>query len=141
MPKAVLYSELCQRKLNRSGPIKHFKDQLKEQLTAARIDTKTWELRATDKNSWCSTARKAALMFNNTRHQTAEEKRGQRKGTVPAQPRTQQRERGLLASDPRFQWKICEGSQSIPGLDHLEAAQPSRWLTVLRNPSRTSWLI
>ncbi|KAJ8409986.1 hypothetical protein AAFF_G00210270 [Aldrovandia affinis] len=30
IPKAVLYSELCQGKRNRSGPIKRFKDQLKQ---------------------------------------------------------------------------------------------------------------
>ncbi|KAJ8393292.1 hypothetical protein AAFF_G00061930 [Aldrovandia affinis] len=82
MPKAVLYSELCQGEHNRSGPIKHFKDQLKQQLTAAGIDTMTWELRATDKNSWRSTAKKAALRFDNIRHQTAQ-------GTIPAQSHTQ----------------------------------------------------
>ncbi|KAJ8397509.1 hypothetical protein AAFF_G00437850 [Aldrovandia affinis] len=59
MPKAVLYSELSQGKHNRSGPIKCFKDQLKQQFTAAEIDSKTWEHRAADKNSWRSTAGKA----------------------------------------------------------------------------------
>ncbi|KAJ8398783.1 hypothetical protein AAFF_G00419800 [Aldrovandia affinis] len=47
MPKVILYSELCQGRRNRSGPIKHFKDQLKQQLTTAEIDTKTWELTKT----------------------------------------------------------------------------------------------
>ncbi|KAJ8386107.1 hypothetical protein AAFF_G00177010 [Aldrovandia affinis] len=89
MPKAVLYSELCQGKHNRSGPIKRFKDQLKQQLTAAEIDNKIGKLWAADKNSWHFTARKAGLRIDNIRHQTAEERRRWRKGTVPAQPPTQ----------------------------------------------------
>ncbi|KAJ8417469.1 hypothetical protein AAFF_G00286960 [Aldrovandia affinis] len=68
MPKAVLYSELCQGKHNRSGPIKCFKVQLKQQFTGPGIDTKTWELRAADKNSWRSTAKKASLRFDSIIH-------------------------------------------------------------------------
>ncbi|KAJ8394327.1 hypothetical protein AAFF_G00047340 [Aldrovandia affinis] len=89
MPKAVLYSELCQGKCNKCGPIKRFKYQLKQKLSAAEIDTKTWELRAADKKSWHSTARKTALRIENIKHQTVEERRGQSKGTVPAQSHTQ----------------------------------------------------
>ena len=79
LPKAVLYSELCQGKRDRSGPRKRFKDQLKHQLTVAGLEAKTWETTAADKNSWRSAVNNAAMKLSNIKKTAAMHKRARRK--------------------------------------------------------------
>ena len=79
LPKAVLYSELCQGKRDRSGPRKRFKDQLKYQLTVAGLEAKTWETAAADKNAWRSAVNNAAMKLSNISKTAAMHKRARRK--------------------------------------------------------------
>ena len=67
MPKAVFYDELRQGKRDRGAPRKRFKDQLKQQLSAASIPEKDWENIASDRDSWRATTKRGAGSFESAR--------------------------------------------------------------------------
>ena len=48
MPKAVLFRELKAGKRNRGAPKKRYKDQLKKQLSLAKIPPSSWQDDASD---------------------------------------------------------------------------------------------
>ena len=54
MPKAVFFSELQEGKRDRGAPRKRYKDQLKRQLAQAGISHQSWQLEASDRDSWRS---------------------------------------------------------------------------------------
>ena len=63
MPKAVFFSELQQGKRDRGAPRKRYTDQLKRQLAQAGINHPSWQQEASDRDSWCSSVRKANRKF------------------------------------------------------------------------------
>ena len=82
MPKAVFHGELRQGKRDRGAPRKLFKDQLKQQLSAASIPEKDWESIASDRHIWRTTTKRGAGSFETARREAAEEKRRKRKALI-----------------------------------------------------------
>ena len=60
MPNAVFFSELQEGKRGRSAVRKRYKDQLKGQLPEVVISHQSWQLEASDRDSWRSSVRKAS---------------------------------------------------------------------------------
>ena len=79
MPKAVFCGELKQGKRDRGAPKKHFKDQLKRQLSLTKIDHTQWEQIAEDKALWRATIKAATGQFQDERKLAADTKRQRRK--------------------------------------------------------------
>ena len=79
MPKAVFFGELLEGKCNRGARRKRYKDQLKRQLAQAGINHQSWQQEASDRDSWCSSVRKASCKFRAERHKAAKEKRRRHK--------------------------------------------------------------
>ena len=87
MPKAVFYRELSQGKRDRGAPRKHFKDQLKRQLTQACIDHSEWEALAEDREEWRGRIKTTADNFEEEKKTAAAEKWQRRKDSA-SQPVT-----------------------------------------------------
>ena len=79
MPKAVFFSELQDGKRDRGAPRKRYKDQLKKQIAQAGISHQSWRQEASDRDSWCSSVRKASREFQAERHKPTKEKRRRQK--------------------------------------------------------------
>ena len=79
MPKAVFFCELQEGKRDCGAPRKHYKDQLKGQLAQAGISHQSWQQKASDRDSWRSSVRKASCEFEAERHTAAKEKRRRQK--------------------------------------------------------------
>ena len=64
---------------------KHYKEQLKRQLTQAGISHQSWQQEASDRNSWRALVRKASCKFEAEWHEAAKEKRRRQKkvGIIP----------------------------------------------------------
>jgi len=63
LPKVIFCGELKQGKPDRGAPKKHFKDQLKRQLSLAKIEHSEWEQVAADRALWRATTKEAAWQF------------------------------------------------------------------------------
>ena len=85
MPKAVFFSELREGKRDGGIPRKHYKDQLKRQLAQVGISHQSWQQEASDRDSWCSSVRKASCEFEAERHKAAKEKtqEAERASSIP----------------------------------------------------------
>ena len=79
MPKPVFFSELQEGKRYHGAPRKRYKDQLKKQLEQAATSHQSWQQEASDRDSWCSSVRKASCQFEAHRHEAAKEKRRRQK--------------------------------------------------------------
>ena len=74
MPKEDFFSKLQEGKRDRDAPIKRYKDQLKRQLAQAGISHQSWQQKASDRDSWRSSVRKASCELEAERHKAAKEK-------------------------------------------------------------------
>ena len=76
-------SSLLQRDPRRKGRSwcsrKCYKDQLKRQLAWVGISHQSWQQKASDRDSWRSSVRKASCEFEAERHKAAKEKRRRQK--------------------------------------------------------------
>lgn len=81
LPKAVFYGELCEGKRDRGAPKKHFKDKLKQQLSAAGIPEENWQKNAVSRDSWKELTRVVAKSFEQSHREKADAKRMQRKAS------------------------------------------------------------
>ena len=79
MPKAVFYGEMCEGKRDRGAPKKRFKDQLKQQLSAAGIPEDDWQKNAMSRDNWKEMTRVGAETFEQARREKVAAKRMQRK--------------------------------------------------------------
>ena len=70
----VFFSELQEGKRDRGASIKRYTDQLKRQLAQAGISHQSWQQVASDRNSWCSSVRKAICKFEAERHEATKER-------------------------------------------------------------------
>ncbi|KAL8561981.1 hypothetical protein ACOMHN_001307 [Nucella lapillus] len=86
MPKAVFFGELKQAKRDHGAPRKRFKDQLKKQLSLARIQHQTWQQEARDRDKWRCSIRRSNRKFEIERSGAAKEKRKRRKEGSKNQP-------------------------------------------------------
>ena len=80
MPKVVFFRELQEGKRDRGAPRKRYKDQLKRQLAQAGISHQSWQQKASGRDSWRSSVRKASCYFDTERHKAAKGKRRRQKG-------------------------------------------------------------
>ena len=53
---------------------KHYKNQLKRQLAQVRISCQSWQQEASDRDSWCSSVRKASCKLEAERREAAKER-------------------------------------------------------------------
>lgn len=75
--------KLCRGKRDGAKvPRRHYKVQLKQQLSLASIDHKGWEQPSADRNNWGAITRRAAENFEHSRREADEEKRRRRKETT-----------------------------------------------------------
>ena len=74
MPNAVFSRELQEGKRDRGAQRKCYKDRLKRQLAQAGNSHQTWQQEASDRNSWCSSVRKADRKFKAKRHEAAKKR-------------------------------------------------------------------
>ena len=85
MPKAVLIGELKAGNRNRGAPKNRYKDQLKKQLSSAKIPPISWQDDASDRQTWRSTVQKASQEFEIQRSGAAREKRQRQKDRALSQ--------------------------------------------------------
>ena len=90
MPKAVFFSELRERKRDRDVIRKRYKDQLKRQLAQAGISHQSWQQKASDRDSWRSSARRTGRKFEEELHEVEKEKRRRQKEQAASQPSSAQ---------------------------------------------------
>ena len=89
MPKTVFFNGLQEGKRDRGASRKRYKDQPKRQLAQAEICYQSWQHEASDRDSWCSSVRKASRKFKQ-RHEAAKEKlRRQKERTASLSSSTQ----------------------------------------------------
>ena len=69
---------------------KRYKDQLKRQLAQAGISSQSWHQKASDRDSWHSSVRKASCKFKAERHKAAKEKHRRQKEWAASLPSTSQ---------------------------------------------------
>ena len=79
MLKAVLFSQLQERKPDRGAPGRRYKDQLMRQSAQAGISHQSWQQDASDRDSWRSSVRKASCESEAESHKAAKEKRRRQK--------------------------------------------------------------
>ena len=89
-PKAVFFSELQERKHDCGAPRKRYNDQLKRQLAQAGISRQSRQQKASDRDSWRSSVRKASCEFQAEKHKTAKEKRRRQKERAASLPSSSQ---------------------------------------------------
>ena len=89
MPKTV-FSELQDGKRDRGAPRKRYKDQLKRQLAQAGISHQSWQQKASDRDSWRSSVRKASYEFEAERRKAAKEKLRRQKERAASLPSSSQ---------------------------------------------------
>ena len=77
-------------KHDRGAPRKHYKDELKRQLAQAGISHQSWQQEASDRDSWCSSVRKASCEFEAERHKAAKEKCRRQKEQAASLPSSSQ---------------------------------------------------
>ena len=88
--QTVFFSELQEGKRDRDVPRKRYKDQLKRQLAQAGISHQSWQQKASDRDSWSSSVRKASCKFKAERHKAAKEKRRRQKERAASLPSSSQ---------------------------------------------------
>jgi len=83
---AVLFGELKFGHRTQGGQKKRYKDSLKKSLKDFSIDHRSWENMAQIRATWRTATRKAAALFEETRHKAAEIKRLERKSRSSTSP-------------------------------------------------------
>ena len=113
MPKAVVISELQERKRHRCARRKRYKDQLKRQLVQTGISHQSWRQEASDRDSWRLSMRKAGCEFEAERLKAAKAKRRRQKELAAS----------LISSFQTFVCpKCCRGCASKIGLYNRQRA-------------------
>ena len=75
LTEAVFFIDLPEGKRDCGDPRKRYKGQLKGQLAQAGINHQSWQQEASDRDSWCSSVRKANRKFEAERHEATKERR------------------------------------------------------------------
>ena len=78
-PKHAFFSKLQEGKFDRGTPRKRYKDQLKRQLAQAGVSQQSWQQKASDQDSWCSSAKKIGRKLEAERHEATKERRRRQK--------------------------------------------------------------
>ena len=79
LPKQIYYGALKTGIRKAGGQKKRFKDTLKSSLKHLKIDVGSWESLAQDRTAWRYSLRTGALAAEETRQDTARQKRASRK--------------------------------------------------------------
>lgn len=88
LPKQLFYGEFSIGKRPQSRPKKRFKDCVKSNLKATKIDIDNWEINAVDRVTWRFFIKSGCDSFEVDRIQNAKIKRAIRKGDLDAIPLT-----------------------------------------------------
>ena len=86
LPKALFYGQLSSGFRNQGRPLLRYKDTLKANLKACKMNLKTWEAEALDRAQWRSSGHQAICNLEVARIDVLEEKRAQRKVTFRLPP-------------------------------------------------------